>query len=380
MSPEALWDRLFEAAGLEITEFKRVSSEWIPAPGWDTRSSWTGIYPDASRTPVRVEAAAWQGSPVYFEIVPPWRVETMVPSVVAGQNLSSSTLAFFIVVFVLSGVLAWRNVRLGRGDRRGAWRVALFIFATTLLEWACKASHVRSALEFSVLTPAITWVLFIALGFWSMYLAFEPYVRRRWPHAIISWTRLLSGRLVDPLVGSHVLIGAAIGGVALVVIAIVFSMAGAYSPRLPSSWMMSGTLGAFAHVLARVHDAVLDGLVLLFFTFLCKVFLRSEWLAVVAAILAAIIVEPPSPVTPTVNSLVLALVVGVAVYLLLRVGLLSVIVAISAITIGVDLPLTADLSEPMTAASILVLGGIATLALFGFRSTLAGRRLFKIDF
>jgi hypothetical protein len=222
--------------------------------------------------------------------------------------------------------------------------------------------------------------LFIALGFWSMYLAFEPYVRRRWPHAIISWTRLVSGRLVDPLVGSHILIGTALGGVALVIVVIVFSAAGAYGPRLPSSWMMSGTLGAFAQVLARVHDAVLDGLVLLFFTFLCKVFFRSEWLAVVAAIVTAIIVEPPTPVTLAVTSLVLALFVGLAVYLLLRVGLLCVIVGISAITIGVDLPLTADLSEPMTAASILVLCGIAALALFGFHSTLAGRRLFKVDF
>ncbi len=30
-------------------------------------------------------------------------------------------------------------------------------------------------------------------------------MRRRWPHAIISWTRLLSGRFNDPLVGRDLL-------------------------------------------------------------------------------------------------------------------------------------------------------------------------------
>ncbi len=32
-----------------------------------------------------------------------------------------------------------------------------------------------------------------------LYLALEPYVRRLWPDALISWTRLLGGRLRDPL-------------------------------------------------------------------------------------------------------------------------------------------------------------------------------------
>jgi hypothetical protein len=32
---------------------------------------------------------------------------------------------------------------------------------------------------------------------WLIYIALEPFVRRRWPHMLVSWTRLLSGAFGD---------------------------------------------------------------------------------------------------------------------------------------------------------------------------------------
>ena len=46
---------------------------------------------------------------------------------------------------------------------------------------------------------------------WVLYMAIEPYVRRVWPRMLVSWTRLLSGRLRDPLLGRDVLIGLLVG-------------------------------------------------------------------------------------------------------------------------------------------------------------------------
>ena len=43
------------------------------------------------------------------------------------------------------------------------------------------------------------------------YMAVEPYVRRLWPDSLIAWSRLLDGRLRDPLLGKHILIGALVG-------------------------------------------------------------------------------------------------------------------------------------------------------------------------
>ena len=39
-----------------------------------------------------------------------------------------------------------------------------------------------------------------AVRYWLYYLALEPYVRRLWPQALISWSRVLAGRVRDPLV------------------------------------------------------------------------------------------------------------------------------------------------------------------------------------
>jgi hypothetical protein len=47
---------------------------------------------------------------------------------------------------------------------------------------------------------------------WLLYVALEPYVRRRWPERIIAWSRLLAGGYRDPLVGRDLLIGVVCGG------------------------------------------------------------------------------------------------------------------------------------------------------------------------
>ena len=43
----------------------------------------------------------------------------------------------------------------------------------------------------------------------SAYLALEPWVRRRWPHAMITWARLLSGKWRDPVVCRDMLVAIA---------------------------------------------------------------------------------------------------------------------------------------------------------------------------
>ena len=43
------------------------------------------------------------------------------------------------------------------------------------------------------------------------YLALEPYIRRTWPELLVSWSRLLSGRFTDPLVGRDILVGTLLG-------------------------------------------------------------------------------------------------------------------------------------------------------------------------
>src|SRR5439155_26967273 len=130
--------------------------------------------------------------------------------------------------------LAHRTLRLGRADRRGAFRLALCVFLPWLPVWALTTDYVSFRTGFRTLEEAAAWALFVSVG----YMALEPSFRRRWPWRIISWNRLLAGRLRDPLVGRDVLIGGLVGVVLVLVIEL---------PRLGDS-----RLGCPPHVVSPI--------------------------------------------------------------------------------------------------------------------------------
>ena len=152
------------AAGLPMADFRPEEPQWIRAPAWDARGAWTGVYPDAQRTPVRIEAAAWRGRPVFFEIIPGWRHEA--PRADEPQLVRAPQFAAFLLVFGMSAVFVRRNIRRGIGDRRGAFRISAIIFAAELILWICTAIHVAEAAEFVFvgmalvhLSPFRLWIL-----------------------------------------------------------------------------------------------------------------------------------------------------------------------------------------------------------------------------
>jgi len=66
-----------------------------------------------------------------------------------GRGGKAGQVSFVILVCSLlgaGGFLAWRNVALGRGDRRGAFRTAAFVAVAGMAAWALGADHV-SALQ-----------------------------------------------------------------------------------------------------------------------------------------------------------------------------------------------------------------------------------------
>ena len=94
---------------------------------------------------------------------------------------------------------------------RGASRLAAFVFGVEMLEWLCTAHHVSTIDELYLFHGGVMWAAFAAGLVWTLYMALEPYVRRRWPQSMITWSRLLGGGFRDPLVGGHVLAGIALG-------------------------------------------------------------------------------------------------------------------------------------------------------------------------
>ena len=69
---QADWPAVFAVAGLDINQFRSAKPESSPLTATDLRAAWTGPYTNYTDLPVRVEAAAFHGKPVYFEVRFPW--------------------------------------------------------------------------------------------------------------------------------------------------------------------------------------------------------------------------------------------------------------------------------------------------------------------
>ena len=63
-----------------MARFTPATPEWTPLSICDARSAWTGSLGESFPTPVRIEAAAWRGKPVYFQIIGPWTRATRMQS------------------------------------------------------------------------------------------------------------------------------------------------------------------------------------------------------------------------------------------------------------------------------------------------------------
>lgn len=123
---------------------------------------------------------------------------------------------FMIGIPIAALALARVHLRRKQSDRTGAFRVAIFFLAVDLTALLFQAHHPMQFIdEWHIVSWHIAQATFWALVTGIIYIALEPYVRKRWPQILISWTRLLSGRFTDPMVGRDVLMGAA--GAALAV-------------------------------------------------------------------------------------------------------------------------------------------------------------------
>ena len=117
-----------------------------------------------------------------------------------------------LIVLVAAALFARRSLRLGRSDRKGAFRLGLFILSFILATWLFEASHVPLFVgELALLYSGVFFAAFFAVYMGLTYLAFEPYIRRFWPTLLISWNRLLTGGFRDPSVVRDLLVGATVG-------------------------------------------------------------------------------------------------------------------------------------------------------------------------
>jgi hypothetical protein len=375
------WKMLFADSGLDQSQFQTTQPIWNSLAGGDTRVAWSGVWPGSAR-PLRVEGASWRGKPVFFSLIGDWTKPER--SKADDETLGARIRTIFAILLVISIMLAAsffarRNYRQGRGDRTGAIRLAFVMFGLEMTLWICRGHLVAGIETFGMFIVAVSSALFVSGITWLLYLALEPWVRRNWPQSIISWSRLIAGNGRDPLVGRDILFGVILGAVWIVVFSIqaIVLMRMGGPPSLGSTDYLLGTRHALGAVLFQVPSSILTALEFFFVLLGLKVLLRKEWIAasVFVAMFTGMSALGSSHLAVQVPAHIV--VYAVAVLIIYRFGLVSMVCAIFTIDMLANVPFTTDFSAWYMSTSIFALLSVVALAGWGFYHSLGGERLFR---
>jgi serine/threonine-protein kinase len=383
------WSVLFAEAGLSQSAFRPVPSTWVPPHAYDNRTAWEGAYPEFPQVTMRIEAASFAGKPVYFQIVNPWDQPTRQ---VAQFEATSSRaqliilLTIFVIVLLGSIFLALRNLRLGRGDRKGAFRLSLIIFAILLVSWIVDEHHVPSVEGVFQLIVNIELMTFWAIFFWLMYIALEPFVRRRWPNRVIGWNRLLAGEYRDPLVGREILIGFVFGACLILTQMLTFltpKWLGSV-PGMPLPETGPNRLQGLRYVVTglgtQIFAAAMMSFIFLFVLLLLTIVLRRQWLAALIFSLigaSALGLGALLGGTPWTGLIWVGVYPLLLVWVLFRYGLLPLLAANFFFHLSIFFPMTSNFSAWYAGDFVVALVLSLALASFAFYISLGGQRLFR---
>jgi len=190
------WNILFTAAGLDPSKLQPRRPLGLRWPVADTRMAWTGTWPGTTR-PLRVEAAAFQGKPVFFSLIGDWTKPERMKSAEeeihrrAGKQYCSTGRAVCIAGICFSCAQNYRQDE-ATGQGHFAWPEVMFLLEMGL--WLCRCHFAAIVDTLGLFIIAVSTALFTSGLTWMLYLAVEPWVRRHWRRPSISWSRLLSGQ------------------------------------------------------------------------------------------------------------------------------------------------------------------------------------------
>lgn len=371
------WAILFGEAGLEMTTFKPTASRWVPPMGYDSRAAWEGVYPQQPLIPLRIEAAGYRGRVVWFKMIGPWTEPSL--NAPKRQGVAATPIsAIFGLVIGLSGVLlARRNLRLGRGDRKGAFRLTLFVFVLYLLQWVFTANFVPGLIEWNLFFRTnLPFAVLLSGLIWLYYLALEPYVRRRWPHRIIGWSRVLAGNVRDPLVGRDLLMGGlfAIGSWLLTSLMLKWHGLVTIQPRMTEVATLQGLRSLFGFYLSSLSFQVWGAFLYLFALVLLFILLRREWLAL--GVVWLLFTYFNSFQTSFSGWLLGGLLVTIYLAVLVRFGLLASVAYVVCHSMIRNYPITSDFSAWYAGGTIFAVGVVVAICGYGFYTSLGGQKVF----
>jgi Protein kinase domain len=379
------WRPLFAAASLDPATFAETTPARTPLAFADERRAWTGTLPE-TKTPVTIEAAAYRGRPVSFELVAPWTSASRQPDANRDSRDSVQT-GIILALLVAAVVLARRNLRSGRADRRGAFRLAVMMFAIFVSTWVLLPHLTRLTDETDRLFTYIGIGLFIAGVMYLVYLAIEPFVRRSWPTMLVGWSRALAGQLRDAVVGRDLIVGTA-SGVALTALTQINALVPGFM-GWPEPVPMTSNVGVLEHsryfvlnITTSINNGLQNALLsVMIFTVLRELVKRgasrlgfrsasTDYVTAAVVLLLMIALQLAQGDSDRAH-LGLAVLYTFAVLLtfvivLLRYGLLATFVMFTANSLTIRMPLTLNSGSLYSGPAWLTLGLLFGVATLGF--------------
>jgi serine/threonine-protein kinase len=323
------WNQLFVEAGLDKSQFVPGAPKWAPPDRFDASADWDGHLAGHGDFPLHVTAAAWRGRPVYFQVIAPWDKpwQDSPPRLIIGSSKIGSAIGVCVYMAYLigGGFFARRNVRRGRADVRGAVRFGVGLTFCACASWALTNHFVP--------LPERIWFQLLALGVpilmsllaWVGYVAVEPFVRRTWPQVMISWQRLLNGRLRDPLIGRDLLLGILAGS------AVGLLEACLQQPYPVDPEFGLGVLPSIGDVPSGVFWGCYVALLLLAVLSALTGLFRRRWLGMLAT---AILLVAPAVGQDVRAFAAYAVMTLVLLFILTRVGLVATVCFVMAQSLG----------------------------------------------
>jgi hypothetical protein len=369
-------ETVFRAAGLDISKFSPAEPGTEPHGPADQVRSWKGPHPGIPGIQLTVGIASWKGRVTYAKIAFPWDTPPQPAGIRFGDIYPT---VIVVLALLFAALFARRNWTLGRTDRKGAIRIAMASFLLDIAGWVGSVHAVPTADMFDLFRHSVAAALLSAGVVWVVYLALEPAVRARWPHSIVTWNRIMAGRWLDPLVASHVLIGAAAGSAIWLCFGLIASWIG---PRDtldagPSLFFVLGARQWFAGLAFLTGNALTIGLVGFFAIFGLRTLLRKDAAAAVAASIVFTFLEGNvvnSSQWATMAALYGAI-YAILVFILLRFGLVATISAVCFINGFSGMSLGLDWKTWYAPPGVAMLLLLLTIAAAAFWRSLGARGL-----
>jgi len=382
-------ETVLKTAGLEGAALVEIPPQLNPEVYADRRQAWEVALPQGD--PWLLDVAWLHGRPVFFELSQaPADSDSMEEcpdceesSLGILENSSQFGVLLDILLIGFSLPLAIRNLRKSRGDLRGAFRMACFVFAARQIVWLLRTSHILDVEAESLLFIVnLSLALGEAAQIWLLYVALEPYLRRSAPLTLVGWSRLLNGRFKDARVIRDVLWGVVAGGFFAAQAQADYLISRAVDPESTfpylDEWFFDTLLGS-RRSLATAGDIALqatyESLVLLFLLALLRIILRDQRLCLFVFMLLICPLFLLEGAHPRLSILLLALPVAAGMtWLLARRGLLAVMVAQFTRYCLTIFPITLDsrswffeLSISLMVLSVLFVAGLLIVSEWSIR-------------